>query len=226
MNANIIVSIEGNIGSGKSTLLHHIQATKMENISDKNIILLKEPIDEWEKIMDENGNTILKLFYENPAEYAFSFQMMAYISRLTNLKKIMEENNNSIIVTERSLFTDRYVFAQMLYDDKKIRPIDFTIYLNWFDSFIKEYPVHKVIYINSSPNICAERILTRSRNGETNISFDYLQNCHKYHENMMKYYNSIITPNNTYIFNGNLNKDNRIHELNNMMSFICLNNIS
>ena len=31
-----------------------------------------------------------------------------------------------------SLFTDKYVFAQMLYDSKKMEKIEYEIYNKWF----------------------------------------------------------------------------------------------
>ena len=74
-----IVSIEGNIGSGKSTLLETLKTIFKEN---SNIVFLREPVDEWEKIKDKDGNTMLQKFYANQKEYSFAFQMMAYISRL------------------------------------------------------------------------------------------------------------------------------------------------
>ena len=75
MNSNIqIVSIEGNIGSGKSTLLANLKKHFNKNT---NIIFLKEPVDEWSKITDENGTTILEKFYADQDKYSFSFQMMA-----------------------------------------------------------------------------------------------------------------------------------------------------
>jgi deoxyguanosine kinase len=52
-----IVSIEGNIGSGKSTLLANLRKYYENN---PDVIFLKEPVDEWEKIKDENGTTILE----------------------------------------------------------------------------------------------------------------------------------------------------------------------
>ena len=55
-----IISIEGNIGSGKSTLLSNLRQHYENN---SNVVFLKEPVDEWEKIKDENGETILKKFY-------------------------------------------------------------------------------------------------------------------------------------------------------------------
>ena len=74
MNSNIqIVSIEGNIGSGKSTLLANLKKYFNKNTT---IIFLKEPVDEWSKIKDENGTTILEKFYADQEKYSFSFQMM------------------------------------------------------------------------------------------------------------------------------------------------------
>ena len=48
--------------------------------------------------------------------------MMAYISRLNKLKQAIEMlklKKNALIITERSLVTDKHVFAQMLYDEKR-----------------------------------------------------------------------------------------------------------
>ena len=128
MNSEIW-SVEGNIGSGKSTLIKMLK----EINNNKNIIFIPEPVDEWSKIKDKNGKTILERFYENQDKWSFSFQMMAYISRLSQLKKFIRENPNSILITERCTYTDRYVFAQMLHDDGKINSIDMQIYLMWFD---------------------------------------------------------------------------------------------
>ena len=72
----VIISIEGNIGSGKSTLLEQLR-TKYKN--NKQIVFINEPVDEWDTIKDEDGQTILSKFYKNQSKYAFSFQMMAYI---------------------------------------------------------------------------------------------------------------------------------------------------
>jgi deoxyadenosine/deoxycytidine kinase len=142
-------------------------------------------VDEWENIKDKKGLTILEKFYSDQEKYAFSFQMMAYISRLKLLKDAFENNNDCIIITERSLLTDKMVFAQMLYDNKKIEDINYIIYLKWFETFIENYPLEKIIYIKCNPSICLKRINNRSRQGENNIPIEYLTECHLYHEKMM-----------------------------------------
>jgi deoxyadenosine/deoxycytidine kinase len=181
-----IITIEGNIGSGKSTLLQHLKEKYNLYQNTSNIIFLREPVDEWENIKDKNGITILQKFYVNQKAYSFSFQMMAYISRLALLKDSIEKNPNAIIITERSLVTDKMVFAKMLYDSGNIQEIEYQIYSKWFECFAKDYPINKVIYVNSSPEICHERINERSRVGEEVIPFTYLIKCDEYHKNMIK----------------------------------------
>jgi deoxyadenosine/deoxycytidine kinase len=102
------LSIEGNIGSGKSTLLNNL---KKAFKNDSKVVFLKEPVDEWEAIQDEKGNTMLEKFYGNQKKYSFSFQMMAYISRLATFKKA--------------------VFCIIIAVFKKIRNW-FKNYRNWF----------------------------------------------------------------------------------------------
>lgn len=190
MNKPLIVSIEGNIGSGKSTFISKLEKYIQENNTDKKIFFLSEPVDEWLNIKDENNEHILSKFYNNQEKYSFTFQMMAYISRLNKLKEAIDNlkksDNNPIIITERSLMTDKYVFAQMLYDENKIEKIEFEIYKKWFNSFNKETEIDKVIYIASKPEICYDRVKLRDRDGEENIPLDYLTKCHNYHENMIK----------------------------------------
>ena len=116
---HFIFSIEGNIGSGKSTLVKRLK--KHFNFLKKvKIVFLPEPVGVWESIKDKKGKNIIEKYYENQEKYAFSFQMMAYITRIHQLKESLKENANTIIICERSVFTDKEIFAKMLYDDEKI----------------------------------------------------------------------------------------------------------
>jgi deoxyadenosine/deoxycytidine kinase len=217
-----IVSIDGNIGSGKSTLLEELEK---KYINNPNIIFLKEPVDEWSEIKDENEITILEKFYKDQKKYSFSFQMMAYISRLALLKSTIQANPNAIIITERSLFTDKMVFAKMLYDSGDIELVNYKIYLKWFDTFVEEYPLYKVIYIKTIPEICFERISKRSRTGESSIPLEYLINCDKYHDNMLCLNSLDYMCTNQLLINGNIdiyeNADYLNTCLNEIGNFIC-----
>ena len=156
MNNSIpkIIAIEGNIGSGKSTLV-----SKLEEIFKNNTdyYFLQEPVSIWNTIKDENGVTILEKFYNETEKYAFQFQIMAYISRLSILREALKNKKAKYIITERSIYTDSNVFAKMLYDDKKITLIEYTIYKKWFDEFISEIPISKIIYVKTDPEIAHQR---------------------------------------------------------------------
>ena len=204
----MVISIEGNIGSGKSTIIKYLQ----DRCQNKRIIFLQEPVDEWETIKDKEGNTILSLFYKNNKQHSFSFQMMAYISRLHLLREAIKTNPNSIIITERSLYTDKYVFAKMLYDNKNMSEIEYTIYNKWFHEFMKDIPIAGIIYIKTDPVKCKERIALRNRPGET-IALSYLIGCHCYHENWLS---SVDVPVST--IDGNINLD--VHKINEFMKKI------
>jgi deoxyadenosine/deoxycytidine kinase len=177
-----IISIEGNIGSGKSTFLNYLK----EKCS-KKIIFVKEPVDDWEQIRDrETNETMLQKFYKNQKMYSFSFQMMAFISRFSILRETVRQNPSAIIITERCLYTDKYVFAKMLFEMKNIEDVNYQIYNKWFEEFALEFPINKIIYIKATPEICFERIKKRNRTGENEIPLEYLINCDKYHQDMIE----------------------------------------
>ena len=174
-----IFSIEGNIGSGKSTAIKHLKE-KLHYINGKKIVYLQEPVDIWSSVKDENGNNIIERFYDNPKKFAFQFQMMAYITRITKIRNAINKNPNCIIITERSIYSDRAVFIKMLYDDKTMDKISHNIYNKWFDELAKDIKVTGYIYIKAEPETSLKRIIKRNRPGET-ITLEYLKKCHNAH---------------------------------------------
>lgn len=202
----LIASIDGNIGSGKTTgkakLQEYIMSLKKKKTTvDDSIIFVDEPTCEWEQIKDENGVPILTNLYKDVKRFAFRFQMMAYITRLQKLRKALRTPKVKLIITERCLLTDAHVFAKMLYDAGKIEKDEYDIYTRWFHEFSKEVEPSCIIYFKASTEVCMKRIQKRNRLGE-NISFDYLEECNKYHNEWL---NSI--PSNTTIPTLILNAD-------------------
>ena len=178
----VIISIEGNIGSGKTTLLNELKEILKNN---RQIVFIREPVDEWTNIVDLDGKSILECFYKDSDKYAFSFQMLAGFTRLANLELAIKNNPNAIVfITERSLETDRSVFAKMLYESGSISDMDMQIYIKWYKSFAT-FKINKIIYVKTSPEVCYERVKQRSRVGENTIPLEYLQQCDIYHEEMV-----------------------------------------
>ena len=172
----IIISIEGNIGSGKSTL---VQELKKSNLyPNSKVCYLLEPVEEWNKITD-NNETIIEKYYKDQKTYAFQFQMMAYISRLKQIRNAMKENYD-IIITERSVMSDKNVFAKMLYDDKILSETEYAIYKEWYNEFIADIPEPIIVYLKTDPEVALSRVIKRNRPGE-NIPLEYLEKCSNYH---------------------------------------------
>jgi len=192
-----IISIEGNIGSGKSTLMAELRRAFADL---PHVVFLQEPVDDWNTVRDEDGRTMLEKFYGDQERYSFSFQMMAYISRLATIRAATRDNPGCVFISERCLHTDKYVFAKMLYDDNKIESVDYQIYNKWFDTFIDDFEVTNLVYIKATADMCLERVAKRGRDGEGGIPLAYLQACGEYHDNMMKEMNCDV-----HVLDGNVN---------------------
>jgi deoxyadenosine/deoxycytidine kinase len=174
----MIISIDGNIGSGKSTLFNNLKEYYRDN---DNIIFFEEPIEEWMNLVDDENNSMLQKFYNDKNRYSFSFQIMVFITIFSKLRKLVNENPNKIIITERSLLTSKFVFAEMLYQNGHLEKTEYLIFEKLVNEFIEEIPVDYIIYLKSDPELCYNRIQERNRSGENNIDIFYLINLELYH---------------------------------------------
>lgn len=86
---------------------------------------------------------------------------------------------------DRSLNTDRNVFAQMLYDDKEMSELEYNMYNCWNDFYskhVRDISKIKTIYLRCDPEIAHKRIMKRGRDEEKHIKLDYIRKVHDYHE--------------------------------------------
>ena len=177
----IIISLDGNIGAGKSTLLSEIR----NRIHD--IHLVDEPVGQWTSLKNNEGKSLLELFYEDKRRYAYTFQNCAILTRLKNIKDAVENldptlKHPQVILTERSVLTDKYVFAEMLRDEGYMDMLEWDLYDSWFNIFSKQYPVNGIIYLSTSSTTSKDRIKIRNRHGEENIDLEYLNKLDQQHK--------------------------------------------
>jgi deoxyadenosine/deoxycytidine kinase len=165
----IIISLDGNIGAGKSTLLNAIR----ERMSDE-VEIVQEPVDTWEALRNDKGESLLTLFYNDKKRWSYTFQNAAILTRLDAIKNAVKSAKKKILISERSVLTDRYVFAEMLYDGGDINELEWQIYNNWFDTFARELPMRGVIHLTTGVETSADRIKIRGREGESSIPNEYL----------------------------------------------------
>jgi deoxyadenosine/deoxycytidine kinase len=177
----IIISLDGNIGAGKSTLLAEIR----NRLHDVHIV--DEPVGQWTALKNAEGKNLLELFYEDKKRWSYTFQNCAILTRLKNIQDAVENLDSTlkgpqVIITERSVLTDKHVFAEMLYDAGDIDPLEWELYESWFNIFGKKHPVKAIIYISTSSSTSKERIQIRNRQGEDRIGIDYLDALDKQHK--------------------------------------------
>ena len=196
-NDKLIISIDGNIGSGKSTLFNNL---KKQLEKRKDICFLEEPVGEWSNIKDENGVTMLENYCKNQEKYAFSFQIMACSTRIQMLMEAVQNPEVKFIISERSILSDKYVFAKMLFDSKKISFIDYSVYKLLYNAHKNIMKNTVIVYVRTNPDICLKRIKQRKRKGEDAIQQSYLYLCHDYHEKWIM--NEKV--NHKLIINGNI----------------------
>ena len=177
MNSPIIISLDGNIGAGKSTLLDAI-SKKISYIK-----VVPEPVGDWLNMKNEKGESLLSLFYNDMSRWCYTFQNCALLTRLMETHRIVKswDGITPVIVTERSIMTDRYVFADMLHRQGKMDDLEWQLYLKWFDYFAKDVPVKGVIHLTTIASTSKDRIGIRGRKGEEDIPLQYLKDLDEQH---------------------------------------------
>lgn len=177
-----VLIVEGNIGTGKTTFLKLLE-------NSKKIEIIYEPVDVWTHIVDTDGKNILEKFYGDFKRWAYTMQSFAFKTRL-------EAQSNPQIkplrIIERSVFTDYFVFAHNCFLNDLMTKLEWLIYKSWFKSLLKVYQKagYKInpdgyIYLKCTPQTAFDRIKKRNRNGESEISLEYLQQIDKLHDSWL-----------------------------------------
>ena len=120
-----IIFVEGNIGTGKSTFLSQVE----KHIPNSCVIY--EPLDVWTKFTDENGKNILQNFYEDSKRFAYTFQTLAFLSRVERMRTTDYQKYDYVFI-ERSIFSDREIFAKNCYLSGLLTELEWKLYNAWF----------------------------------------------------------------------------------------------
>ena len=162
-----MIAFHGSIGSGKSTLIK-----RLSMMNDTYIAYL-EPVEIWQ----DSG--LLNLLYTDPVGYAFSFQVLALLTRLKQYSEFIENKTNKIMLWERGIESDK-IFQNVLKEQKCISSLEIDI----LNASYKPKALLN-IYIRTPPEVCLQRILSRGRPEEKDITYKYLQELHDEHERVL-----------------------------------------
>ena len=149
--------VEANIGAGKTTLLKSI-AERLPHIT-----VAFEPLNAWHR--QEAGTSLLQKFYEDPKRWAFSIESFAMACRVIEHLQQQQTNKNPFTISERSIFSGHYCFAQNSYTSGLMTELEWQLYLQWFNFLIPgkcELP-RGFIYLRTSPEVAFERIQQRGK---------------------------------------------------------------
>lgn len=170
--------IEGNIGVGKSTFLRLIQ-----NTLDCQMVF--EPHDQWQDI-NGSGN-LLEHFYTDTPRWAYTFQSYAFITRIMEQDRQAAREPGRVQIIERSVFSDRYCFAQLAREAGNMTQLEWQVYQQWFDWLVGAHTQQPTgfIYLRTDPKTCFKRLQKRARAEETGVSLEYLTALHNKHEDWL-----------------------------------------
>ena len=170
------IAIDGLIGAGKTTLIRLI--TDYYRGKGLNVHPIYEPVEMWQ----ETG--ALDLFYSDIPAKCYEFQSFVYVTRVKKvIQEVLAHQEADIYLLERTVFTDRYIFVEMLRD--LLGHTRMAMYTEWWDMWSCINPIHvsKWVLLDVSLDESLRRIKARSRNEETGISTEYQTNLRaKHHE--------------------------------------------
>ncbi len=163
----VVAALEGNIGAGKTTFCKGLK-------DDARIRTYTEKIND----------RFLTLFYEDPKQYGFAFQMRMICSRIFQWRLAMlqaESGSARLSLWDRSMLGD-YMFATWNYLQGSISNAEMKAYENEFKGslnnfseldFVKQMDV--VVFLECPPAHCHARCMERGTAAEKNIPLSYFE---------------------------------------------------
>jgi deoxyadenosine/deoxycytidine kinase len=165
------LAIAGNIGAGKSTLAKEIGKYYKWRVELESV----------------ENNPYLKDFYEDMKKWSFHLQIHFLNSRFEQIRQL--SNLNQSIIQDRSIYEDAHIFAKNLHDSGFMEDREYQNYFALYSSmidFIKAPDL--LIYLRADVPTLIRRIEMRSRDYESGIRLDYLQNLNRYYEEWISSY--------------------------------------
>jgi deoxyadenosine/deoxycytidine kinase len=173
-NSKQLILLEGNIGAGKTTVGGSITASGLFNF-------IEEPTEVWR---DGFASNMLALFYQDARRWVFTFQMCALLTRARTWREISQHPDHRPIILERSVFCDRFVFAENGYRTGLFSLAEYQLYCGMWDFMVANGHAAPglILYLRTPAEVCLQRIQERSRTEESRISLEYLLQLERLHD--------------------------------------------
>lgn len=183
IRSNMKITIEGNISCGKSTILTLLQ-------QNTRLPIFLEQVQSW---------TMIAPFYKDNSRWGFTFN----IEVLYSMFKWKE--NSFFSIYERSPLSCRKVFTQLQYDNGSMTYDELQLFDKLYNNF--GWSQDAIIYINTPPNVCLERMRSRDRSCEKQVELDYLVKVHDAHTRMIQFAQNYLPCLKVFVVDGNQSKE-------------------
>jgi deoxyadenosine/deoxycytidine kinase len=170
------IALEGNIGAGKTRFINYLK--EQEDL--KHIVLLDEQVNKWQNF---HGKNLIKMFYENPNRWGFTFQSCALLSMI---ERQLDSEKAEIRIMERSPHSSLRIFAESMLKSGYISDVEKGLLENWLKLLTESSTVNLeldgIVYVRTSVAVAIDRISFRNREGESHLTEEYAERIDKEHE--------------------------------------------
>ncbi|XP_078128759.1 thymidine kinase 2, mitochondrial isoform X2 [Sander vitreus] len=171
------------IQSGARSGTQHVTTGKLvrNGVDNKAAVVLTEPVSKWRNV---RGHNPLALMYQDPERWGITLQ--TYV-QLTMLDRHMLAISSPVRMMERSIFSAKYIFVENLFKSGKMPEVDYAVLSEWFDWLTTNIsiPLDLIVYLQTSPQTCHERLKQRCREEEKVIPLEYLESIHQLYEDWL-----------------------------------------
>ncbi|TNM99667.1 hypothetical protein fugu_012700 [Takifugu bimaculatus] len=140
-----------------------------------------EPVCKWKNV---HGHNPLALMYQDPARWGITLQTYVQLTMLVNH---LSCPSTSLKMMERSIFSAKHIFVENLFRSGRMPAVDYAVLTEWFDWITTNIsiPVDLIVYLQTTPETCYQRLKHRCREEESAISLDYLESIHQLYEDWL-----------------------------------------
>jgi deoxyadenosine/deoxycytidine kinase len=173
----MMILLEGNVGAGKSTVG---RALAMSG----NFGFIEEPTKAWQ---EDFASNMLELVYSDLQRWSFTFQICAFITRAKNWHEVLAVTDHDRVILERSIFCDRFVFAENCYRTGLMSPVEYQILLGLWNLLVSNFcdEPDVILYLRTPAEVCLQRLRDRGRGEESGITLDYLLQLERLHDDWL-----------------------------------------